>query len=360
MLTALSLIDELEHTMRQGSAAQRAVILQRVTDLFLQHAEDYGEEQVALFDDVMNRLVERIEQQALVQLSTQLAPVANAPVNIVQRLARDDDIAVASPVIERSRALTDEVLVEIANSKSQQHLVAIAGRNAVSETVTDALVERGDNQVTLKVTGNAGARFSRNAYRTIASRASSDESLARTMVDRHDVPPEIFEELLTKATDVVRQRLMKDAGPAARERIEQTLAAISDSVTPSAATAASMAAMPQQWLKLRLGELARQGRRSDTIAALAVLSNLPTEAVQSLLRAETEDGVMIICKAIGLSWTDSREVLAVLTGRGEPHLASDSAAADKYARLTVDTAHRVVQFVKACKMVSRSELRQML
>ena len=82
MLSATSLIDELEDTMRQGSATQRADLLGRVTDLFLLHAQSYSEEQVALFDAVMLRLVERIEQRALVQLSASSLPVAMPQVKV--------------------------------------------------------------------------------------------------------------------------------------------------------------------------------------------------------------------------------------------------------------------------------------
>jgi len=71
MLSAPTLIDELESSLRHGSGAQRAEILQRVTQLFLHNANSIGEVHVAVFDEVMGRLVERIEQQALVRLSSQ-------------------------------------------------------------------------------------------------------------------------------------------------------------------------------------------------------------------------------------------------------------------------------------------------
>jgi len=102
MLSAPSLIDELESMMRQGSAAQRAAILHRVTGLFLHRAPACSDKQVTLFDQVMLRLIDRIEQKALIQLSSQLAPVKNAPSAVVHRLASDDDIEVSRPVIQQS------------------------------------------------------------------------------------------------------------------------------------------------------------------------------------------------------------------------------------------------------------------
>jgi uncharacterized protein (DUF2336 family) len=366
MQTAPSLIDELESTMRQGSAAQRAAVLHRITGLFLHHGPACNEEQVALFDQVMLRLVDRIEQKALVELSTQLAPVKNAPTGVVYRLASDDDIEVSRPVIQESHVLTDEALVEIARSKSQEHLAAIAGRPYVAEKVTDILVERGDQTVTLKITQNHGARFSRHALMTVASRANNDVDLAETMVRRQDVPPDVFEHLLTKATEVVRQRLFKDAEPEVRTRINQILADIAEQVAQTEARQSGdgrAAASPFQdilRLKLQIGDFARAGRRQETMLALAALSKLPMEAVQSLLHAEAEDAVLILCKTIGLDWSDVQAVLAVMTNQRGNDPAKTKQAFKKYFSLTDETALRVINFVKACKAVSKADLQRML
>jgi uncharacterized protein (DUF2336 family) len=366
MLSAPSLIEDLESTMRQGSAAQRASMLRRVTDLFLQHAPLCNEEQVALFDEVMLRLVKRIEQRALVQLSTQLAPVRNAPAKVIHVLAHDDDIEISRPVIQESPVLTDDALVEIARSKSQEHLAAIAGRTHVAEKVTDVLVERGNATVTLRVTRNSGARFSRHALMQVATRANSDADLAETMVRRQDVPPDVFEHLLSKATEVVRQRLLKDADAETRGRINQILADIAEQVGRAEADAApavgGVGGTPTPKaavrLKLQVGDLARAGKRSETVAVLSALSKLPTAALQSLLRAEAEDAVLILCKAIGFEWTDAKSILAVMTG----HLAQDAEkmAFKKYYSMSEETAHRVINFVKACKAVSKADLQRML
>jgi uncharacterized protein (DUF2336 family) len=359
MLTAPSLIDELENTMRQGSAAQRASILQRITDLFLQHAPLCNDEQVALFDDVMFRLVKRIEHGAMAQLSTRLAPVDNAPASVVNFLARDDDIEVSRPIIEQSTVLTDDALIEIASSKSQEHLAAIASRSTVAEKVTDVLVERGNAAVTLKVTENAGARFSRHALMTVATRAGEDATLAETMARRQDVPPDVFQHLLSKATEVVRQRLLKDADPEMRTRVNEILEAVADEVSKTQPTPGG-AGSPQEMLRLKLqiGAFARAGKRTETANALSALSKLPIEAVQSLLRAEAEDGVLILCRTIGLEWSDAKNVLAVMTGQaGEDKM---KAAFRKYFSLSEETAHRVINFVKACKAVSKADLQRML
>src|SRR4051812_33105606 len=114
-----SLITELEDAVQGGSAEKRVETLRRVTDLFLDDADRLNEQQISVFDDVLVHLIQRIETKALVQLSTSLAPVSHAPVQVLGRLARDQDISIAGPVLAQSNRLSDNDLIEIARSKGQ-------------------------------------------------------------------------------------------------------------------------------------------------------------------------------------------------------------------------------------------------
>jgi len=201
---------------------------------------------------------------------------------------------------------------------------------------------------------------------TVASRAKNDAELAESMVQRQDVPPDVFEHLLSKATEVVRQRLFKAAEPQLRTRINEILADIADQVaqaeTQSGDGRSPTLTAPQDILrlKLKIGDLARSGRRQETMTALAALSKLPIAAVESLLRAEAEDGVLILCKTIGLDWSDAQSVLAVMTNQRGGDPAKTKEAFKKYLSLTEETALRVINFVKACKAASKADLQRML
>ena len=61
-----SLIDELEASISQRNIGSRAEILRQITDLFVAGSGHFDGEQMALFDDVMNRLVNEIEHSARV------------------------------------------------------------------------------------------------------------------------------------------------------------------------------------------------------------------------------------------------------------------------------------------------------
>src|ERR1700758_2759630 len=122
----LSLAEELEAVVASGSAARRGDILSRVTDLFIYDAARYSPDQVRLFGDVMARLARGMGTEARARLAERLAPVATAPLNVIQALALDEDAAVAGAVLARSERLSERDLLLIAGSKPQPHLLALA------------------------------------------------------------------------------------------------------------------------------------------------------------------------------------------------------------------------------------------
>ena len=129
------LISELEDAVRRGSQEKRVETLRRVTDLFLVGHERLSEVQIEVFDDVLSHLIRRMESAAMIELSERLAPINNAPIKVVHTLARDDEIAIAGPVLSLSDRLTTPDLIEIVRAKSQSHMLAISKRNSLSESL---------------------------------------------------------------------------------------------------------------------------------------------------------------------------------------------------------------------------------
>lgn len=199
MSSIRSLLDDVEAAFRSGTSESRATALRRITDLFLEGADTFGNEQISLFDDVLCELVDKIERMAIAELSVRIAPVAKAPPRFTRRLSRHDDIDVAGPVLRQSPVLDDSDLIEIARQKSQLHLEAIAARPYLSEGVSDVLIARGQSPALTAVAGNHGARFSNGGYSSIVGKAGSDASLAAALLARPDMTPELFRRLVSHA-----------------------------------------------------------------------------------------------------------------------------------------------------------------
>jgi uncharacterized protein (DUF2336 family) len=186
------LIAQFDAALGRVPISQHVGIQRQVTDILLGCAPSYSERQAAILNGVMGRLVERIDRRALLELSGRLASVDNAPASVIGRLSNDNDIAIAGPVLERSNVVTDENLVAVAKTKSQDHLLAIAGRKQISAIVTDVLVDRGNPDVARKVAANLGACFSEIGFVKVVRSASGNEELAAAIAARKDVPEELL------------------------------------------------------------------------------------------------------------------------------------------------------------------------
>jgi len=184
------LVAELHEALANTPGSKYSAILSQVTDLFLNGAATFTEAHVAIFDDVIGRLIETVEHAALVELSAKLVPIGNAPPGVMRRLSQDDDFAVSGPILESS-TISDDILVEVANTKGPQHLSAVARRAQIGEPVTDALLERGLPDITLQVIRNEGARISELGFAKLINRATSDKSLAADLASRKDLPAEL-------------------------------------------------------------------------------------------------------------------------------------------------------------------------
>ena len=188
---AQTLIYEVDAALSSASNSRHSEMLRGMTDLFLGGSGNFSDDQIAVFDDVIALLIKNAELPALVELSARLAPLDNAPVKVIACLSCHDDMAVAGPVLEKSNALSDQTLIEITATKRPNHLIAIAGRAQISETVTDALLDRGNSDVVHKVIANYGARISEVGFVKLIGHAKTDKALAAVIAKRTDLPPEL-------------------------------------------------------------------------------------------------------------------------------------------------------------------------
>ena len=352
-----SLIADLEDAVQGSTPDKRNATLQRVTDLFLNGAKQFNDEQINLFDDVLMHLVKRVETKALAELSTRLAPAPNAPVAVVRHLAKHDDILVAGPVLSQSDRLNNADLIEIAKTKGQAHLLAISDRTLVDETVTDVLIERGSKEVFHRLARNHGAFFSKPGFSTLVNYAKTDDALAEKIGQRVDVPPQLLQELVLKATESVRNRLLATAPAEVHAEIKRALASISTEVihevegeTRDFKRARDLVLNMQrknQLSEATLGEFARMRKYEEMVAALALLCAARFELVERLMRTIHYGGLLVACKAADVKWP----TMHIILSHRLPHHPIAGAELEQakvdFAKLTKPTAQRLLGFWQA-------------
>jgi uncharacterized protein (DUF2336 family) len=182
----MSFLQELEVAVSRGSAESRQRALWYATDVLI--VGRYIDDEIWMFGEVIGRLEQEIEVAARAQLAKRLARTDNAPIGIINKLAFDDSIDVAGPVLRDSERLDARALVANARSKSQLHLLAISQRKSISDDVTDVLVTRGNREVVHSVATNNGARFSDFGILHLIKRSENDSILVEQLGRRKDIP----------------------------------------------------------------------------------------------------------------------------------------------------------------------------
>jgi uncharacterized protein (DUF2336 family) len=355
-----TLIAELESAVRSGSSQARVTKLRQVTDLFLAGSGSMTDDQIKVFDDVLCRLTARIETKVLAELGQRLAPVDNAPIETVKKLAWHEAITVAGPVLATSKRLTTTDLTEIAQVRGQAHLVAISKRDSLETAVTDVLLERGNREVVHNLATNSGAQFSDAGYTVLVGKAESDEMLSEAVGSRRDLPVRLLRDLLARATEAVRAKLLGLVPPESREQLAQILAAISNGIT--GANKDNKYVQIEKDIKAlqaagRLHDatvcgFAEAGRLPEVIVAVAVLASSKIDVISDILNGVRNDAVLVPCKAAGLSWGTAE---AILRNRHEnqpvPAKVLELARND-YLRLSVETAQKTLRFLQVRAIVA--------
>jgi len=251
-------------------------------------------------------------------------------------------------------SLTTGTLVEIAKSKGQDHLLAISGRENLPEDVTDVLVERGERKVIRKLADNNTARFSEAGYSGMVARAEADDDLTEILGLRADLPLKFLRDLLRRATEAVRTRLMAIAPPELQEEIKRILAAVTDSMKGEASTARDYSRAEAAVRRMKgLNELNNAaiakfavGRKLEEIAAaLGILNNsAPTDLMMKVLEGPRADLLLIPCKAAGLDWVTVEAILSHRSTKNRIDEATLKLASRDFGKLSVETAERTLRF----------------
>ncbi|WP_430511174.1 DUF2336 domain-containing protein [Pannonibacter phragmitetus] len=245
---------ELISLAMNPSSDARSELMQKLADIFLLRAEQNSVEELLLFDEVIQRLLDSSPLDERVRFAEKIAPFAGTPAGLAVRLAQDE-VQVARPVLEHSPALGPQELAALAEYLGEDHLEWMTHRADLPVAVSDTLVRRGQMRVRRRLAGNRRIRLSEEALATLARAAQEDSFLREEMTLRSDLTPRICRTLMPFVDAVTQERLKELAagrltaedleGIARRRKIRRKLGTLLDTSNTS-----------QLWRAITLGSAA--------------------------------------------------------------------------------------------------------
>jgi uncharacterized protein (DUF2336 family) len=351
-----SFLHDLDDAVLRGTPESRTRALWHTTDLLI--AGRYSDDEIWTFGEVIGRLADEIEVAARAQLARRLARFDKAPVNIIHKLAFDDEIDVAGPILRESEQLEDYALVANASLKGQPHLLAISKRKSLQEAVTDVLVRRGDRNVVNSVANNNGAQFSDFGFLNMIKRAEGDSILAEQLGLRKDIPRHLFQQLIAKASDDVKKRLERER-PEMAEQIQSSVTDVAGALqskfgplSRSYHVAKRVVATQHRQGNLNENSIsgyARSHRRDEVTIGLSLLCALPGDVIERALMDKNREMLLLLAKALDFSWATTMALL-FLGARDHRITAQElNDIKDEFGRLNVETSRSVLAFYQSRK-----------
>jgi len=350
-LLPTNFISDLEKAIDRRSS-ETGAMLHQITDIFLLHAGHYSADQVSAYDEVLKRLIARVDEAARATLAQRIAATEQAPSDTVRALALDESIAVAEPVLTQSNALDDALLVDCIGKRGQKHSLAIATRNAISENVSTELIKTGDRNVLATVANNPGAKISEPGFEILLDRSAGDEWLCECIAQRSDIPARHFRQLLISASEAVRQRLIADD-----PRQLQAVNAILPPAQPSGGGAekikdyrtAELIVRAQPITEDAVVAFAKEKKLEEMVVAIADLAQLSAAEIERLVIGGWSSPVAVILKAIGFHLS----ALPAIYGARLPGEASNELdlvrTKAEFIALRRATAERILRFYQVRK-----------
>jgi uncharacterized protein (DUF2336 family) len=351
-----SFLRDLDDAVLRGTPESRTRALWHTTDLLI--TGGFSDDEIWTFGEVIGRLADEIEVAARAQLARRLARLDNAPVNIIHKLAFDDSVEVAAPILQESVRLEAYALVANVCTKSQSHLLAISKRKSIEESVTDVLVTRGNQEVVNSVAKNDGARFSDFGFLHLIQRAEGDSILAEQLGLRKDIPRHVFQQLIAKASDDVKKRLERER-PAMVEQIQTSVTDVAGElqskfgpVSRSHFVAKRVVATQHRQGNLNENSIsvyARSHKFDEVTIGLSLLCSLPGDVIERALMDKNREMLLVLAKALDFSW-ETTMALLFLGAKDHRITAKDlNDLESEFSRLNIETSRSVLKLYQSRK-----------
>ena len=339
---------------REGSSEKRRELLRQITDVFLAHPEQRSENESVLFDEIVGAVAQDLETQVRIELSRKVS-TSTAPLRLTARRLAMDDIAVAAPVLEKSKSLTETDILEIIDKKSQDHMLAVTKRPDIGEKVSSLLVQKGEDRVLVSLLQNSSARLDRETYQRVAERAETSAVLHAPFVRNANVPLDMLNNVYLRVELDLRREIMRKFHGVSPAELEAALEASRNHLS------AAYGALPSDYAEAKdlvakldkagslkpavLVQLLREERRTAFGVAFAQLVDVEFDLAQRLVDGKDLDALAMLCRGAGFDRALFVTICIMIAGAGGG-IGKTQEYGSIYEQVPVSAAQRALRFWK--------------
>ncbi|USG59845.1 DUF2336 domain-containing protein [Sneathiella marina] len=202
-------LTELIALSKDSSARGRRQLFSNISDLFLTDDNRLSEREHALVTSILTKLLAEIETTLRQNLAEELAELSSAPHDLISLLA-NDEIDVARPILFKSHLLEEPDLIEIIQNRSKEHLLVIAERDDISPTISELLINYGDEDVVSHLIENGDAQISRESMEYLVEESKRIDRFQEPLIARHDIPTDLAHKMFWWVSAALRRHILQN------------------------------------------------------------------------------------------------------------------------------------------------------
>ncbi|MGE3142282.1 MAG: DUF2336 domain-containing protein [Hyphomonadaceae bacterium] len=354
---AASRFERLIDLARTKESDQRRELLREVTDLFFETRDSRTMGEANLFGDVLQLVAAEMQEGVLEELAQRFAGAHDAPVGLMRDLA-NHAFPIAGPVLTNSPVLDDSVLLQIVNYQSQAHIQAVAKRQTVSETVSDAIVKFGDDHALDALIRNDGAQLSRPSMEAAIDRARRNAALHEGVIRREDLPLDLLNEMYFAVESRLRTEILTRNSSVDPKALDEALSKTRERMSKNAPPPSEEGRKAEAFIRHKkqtgdlnarlLVSLYREGKKLHFLHGFADIAHLDFDTAAEIVERQDLDALAMVCRAADIE-RPLFVTIAVLICGGDQAMSRAEEFGRLYNSVPVESAQRAMRFFKVRK-----------
>ena len=347
--------DYLFQLARDKSAQGRSVLAGIISDLFDDQGDSLSDRERTLIFNILHGIIHDIEVSVRINLSSRLASRTDVPHDLLTQLA-NDEIDVAYPILTGSTVLRDIDLIDVIRLRTHEHQLALTLRNEISEEVSDALIETGQENIVESLLKNQNARISQSTMEYLVEQSRRVDTYQEPLLQRNDLKADLAKRMFMWVSAALRQHIIGRYGidpetvdhlleKAALEEIDKT---VSDGGRGNRGAGKLAGAMLDEGMitpEALVAALA-DGEVSLFMAMFARLTGLNEYLSARMVFEAGGEGMAISCKALGFPQSQFVSIFK-MSRKARPNRKRNTkkdllTVLDLYERMTPEAAQAVL------------------
>ncbi|WP_427788942.1 DUF2336 domain-containing protein [Brevundimonas diminuta] len=351
-----------EENPSSGRTARR-VLLRRLADVVSLPASRINAFERSVVGDLLVDVLRPAPLEDRHKVAVRLAPLGELP-DMLKRLLLRDEPFVAAPLLQDCAALSDADLIGCARDSGPEHRAMMAARRDLSEAVTDALLNMGEEAVVDLLLANPSAQLTQTGLESVVALSRQRPELCAALLKRPELRPaaayimfwwcgpderRIILQRFAVSREVMQTSVEDVFAMAAAEGWQDHVSRKAlQFIERRQRNRAAIQKSPFPDLEGAVEAAARSGLSRGLVSEIGYLSGIKPLTAAKIMGDPGGEAVAILCKATGLSrpalqslWRSMRRPETTDEGAVHPDW---SRVLTTYEILAVDRAQTVLRY----------------